>query len=98
MAVYANINGMSSAADTLFPQIFGGKDKKLVGLVLQKGIIISLLSFFLSAATLLSAKKFLVYIIHEPEILKLTDDYLVAFLPSILVIPSALDSSYLILN
>ena len=73
MAVYANINGMSSAADTLFPQIFGGTDKKLVGLVLQKGIIISLLSFFLSAENL-SAKKFLVYIIHEPEILKFTND------------------------
>ncbi len=29
---------MTSAADTLFPQIYGGSDKKKVGLILQKGI------------------------------------------------------------
>jgi MATE family multidrug resistance protein len=83
VAVFANIHGLTSAADTLFPQIFGGEDKKKVGLVLQKGIIISLMSSLISASLLLSSKRFLVNIIHEAEILDLTDEYLVTFIPSI---------------
>lgn len=39
MAVFTNVYGLTSACDTLFPQIFGGEDKKKLGLVLQKGII-----------------------------------------------------------
>ena len=37
MAVFTNVYGLTSACDTLFPQIFGGEDKKKLGLVLQKG-------------------------------------------------------------
>ena len=37
MAVFTNVYGLTSACDTLFPQIFGGEDKKKLGIVLQKG-------------------------------------------------------------
>jgi len=38
--VISNVSliGIAGAADTLFPQLYGGVDKKKLGLYLQKGI------------------------------------------------------------
>ena len=54
--------------------------------IFVKGIIISPLSSLLSAAMLMIASKLLIPIIDSPEILKLTDDYLITYIPTIIVI------------
>ncbi|CAF0896963.1 unnamed protein product [Brachionus calyciflorus] len=41
---FSSLVGLSSACDTLFPQLFGSVDRKKVGSVLQKGLLISILS------------------------------------------------------
>ena len=39
IGVFSVINGFSSACDTFFPQLFGGNNKKKLGIVFQKGIM-----------------------------------------------------------
>jgi hypothetical protein len=39
MGALVCVYGLTSACDTLFPQIFGGENKKKIGLILQKGKI-----------------------------------------------------------
>lgn len=39
LIVMTNILGFSTAVDTLFPQLFGGQDKKKMGVLLQKGTL-----------------------------------------------------------
>ena len=59
MAVFTNVYGLTSACDTLFPQIFGGEDKKKLGIVLQKGLNKFSLSNYMPLKTITKSKKFL---------------------------------------
>ncbi|RNA17538.1 multidrug and toxin extrusion 1 [Brachionus plicatilis] len=76
--------GLCSACDTLLPQIFGGFNKKKVGLVLQKGLIISFLSCFPTSGVLLNVKNVMQFFIKETEVIELADQYIITYLPAII--------------
>ncbi|RNA42349.1 multidrug and toxin extrusion 2-like, partial [Brachionus plicatilis] len=81
---FSTLVGLSSACDTLFPQLFGGMDKKKLGSVLQKAIILSILSCLPTCGILLNVKNIMALFIREKIIIQLADRYIVIFLPSIL--------------
>lgn len=66
----APLNGMTSACDTLFPQLFGSNDKKKVGIILQKGCIISLLTAIVCTCLLYNAKSLMFVMTNEMEVIK----------------------------
>ncbi|CAF0725587.1 unnamed protein product [Brachionus calyciflorus] len=76
--------GLCSACDTLLPQLFGGVDKKKVGLVVQKGLIISFLSCFPTSGILLNVKNLMKFFVQERIVINLADQYIVTYLPAII--------------
>lgn len=79
--------GLGTAAETLFPQIFGGMNRKKMGLVLQRGVIISLIACFPVACVLLNAKHLLKLFVHQENIdeVAIADKYLIYYSWSIVV-------------
>lgn len=56
--------------ENFFSKIFGGFNKKKVGLVLQKGLIISFLSCFPTCGILLNVKNLMKFFVHEKEVIE----------------------------
>ncbi|RNA07949.1 multidrug and toxin extrusion 1 [Brachionus plicatilis] len=81
---FGPIVGLTSSCETLFPQLFGGSDKKKVGIILQKGVLISLLASLLCIGLLLNAKYIMNFFVDDQIVLKLADTFLIYFSPSIL--------------
>ncbi len=81
----AVIQGFNSAFDTLFPQIYGGQDKKKIGLILQKGMVISVLTSLMSISLILNSKHVLMVTIKDPAIVHLSDDFMKSSIPSLLM-------------
>ncbi|XP_063289187.1 multidrug and toxin extrusion protein 1-like [Pelobates fuscus] len=75
--------GLAGACDTLISQIYGGRNLKLVGTVLQRGILILLLFCFPCWALFINTDPILRLFRQDPEVSKLTEIYVLIFLPAL---------------
>ncbi|NXD82749.1 S47A1 protein, partial [Halcyon senegalensis] len=75
--------GLSSACDTLISQTYGGKNLLRVGVILQRATLILLLCCFPCCAILINIEQLLLLIRQDPEVSRLTQRYVMAFVPAL---------------
>ncbi|KAM4047045.1 multidrug and toxin extrusion protein 2-like isoform 1-T1 [Anomaloglossus baeobatrachus] len=75
--------GLSSACDTLISQIFGGTNLKLIGIVLQRGILILLLACFPCWALFINTENILLLFRQDPKVARLAEEYVLVFVPAL---------------
>lgn len=75
--------GLSSACDTLISQTYGSGNLKLVGVYLQRGILILLLACFPCWAILINTEAILLAVRQSPEVARLAQLYVMIFLPAL---------------
>ncbi|NXG35863.1 S47A2 protein, partial [Dromaius novaehollandiae] len=75
--------GLSSACDTLISQTYGSKNLRRVGVILQRAILILLLCCFPCFAILINIEQLLLLIRQDPEVSRLTQLYVMAFIPAL---------------
>ncbi|XP_040486052.1 multidrug and toxin extrusion protein 1 [Ursus maritimus] len=75
--------GLSSACDTLMSQTYGSQNLKHVGVILQKATLVLLLSCFPCWALFLNAQKMLLLFRQDPAVSRLTQDYVMVFVPAL---------------
>ncbi|XP_068121456.1 multidrug and toxin extrusion protein 2-like [Hyperolius riggenbachi] len=75
--------GLSSACDTLISQIFGGTNLKLIGTVLQRGILVLLLACFPCWALFINTENILLLFKQDPVVARLAEDYVLVFIPAL---------------
>ncbi|NP_001127538.1 multidrug and toxin extrusion protein 2 isoform X1 [Pongo pygmaeus] len=78
--------GLSSACDTLMSQSFGSPNKKHVGVILQRGALVLLLCCLPCWALFLNTQHILLLFRQDPEVSRLTQDYVMIFIPGLPVI------------
>ncbi|KAM9801683.1 multidrug and toxin extrusion protein 1-like [Neosynchiropus ocellatus] len=76
-------SGLGLACDTLVSQTFGGKNLLRVGVILQRGIIILLLFCLPCFALLVNSESILLCLAQEPEVARIAQLYIVAYIPAI---------------
>ncbi|CAF1486730.1 unnamed protein product [Adineta ricciae] len=72
--------GLNFGCDTLLPQYFSGK-KSGMGIILQRGVLITCLGSLLSWSLMLNARYALRWIEHDPHVITLTNTFLQLYLP-----------------
>ncbi|KAM3623211.1 uncharacterized protein V6R79_008454 [Siganus canaliculatus] len=75
--------GLSSACDTLISQTYGSGNLKLVGVYLQRGILILLLACFPCWAILINTEAILLAVRQSPEVARLAQLYVMIFMPAL---------------
>ncbi|XP_061829199.1 multidrug and toxin extrusion protein 1-like isoform X1 [Nerophis lumbriciformis] len=75
--------GLERACDTLVAQTFGGKNLLRVGVIFQRGIIILLLFCLPCWGLLLNAQAILLLLGQDPEVTRIAQLYITAYLPAI---------------
>ncbi|XP_066444650.1 multidrug and toxin extrusion protein 1-like [Eleutherodactylus coqui] len=75
--------GLSSACDTLISQIFGGTNLMLIGIVLQRGILILLLACFPCWALFINTENILLLFKQDPKVARLAEEYVLVFIPAL---------------
>ncbi|XP_075445709.1 multidrug and toxin extrusion protein 2-like isoform X2 [Ascaphus truei] len=75
--------GLSSACDTLISQTFGGKNLKLIGIILQRGILILSLACFPCWALFINTENILLLFRQDPKVARLAEDYVLVFIPAL---------------
>uniref|UniRef100_A0A671MQ36 Multidrug and toxin extrusion protein n=1 Tax=Sinocyclocheilus anshuiensis TaxID=1608454 RepID=A0A671MQ36_9TELE len=75
--------GLALACDTLVSQTFGSKNLLRVGVILQRGILILMLFSLPCWALLVNTQPLLLYLGQDPEVARIAQLYVVAFLPAI---------------
>ncbi|NXJ07343.1 S47A1 protein, partial [Odontophorus gujanensis] len=75
--------GLSSACDTLISQTYGSRNLLRVGVILQRAILILLLCCFPCCAVLINIEQLLLLIRQDPEVSRLTQLYVMAFVPAL---------------
>ncbi|KAG8587612.1 hypothetical protein GDO81_005722 [Engystomops pustulosus] len=75
--------GLSSACDTLISQIFGGTNLKLIGIVLQRGILILMLACFPCWALFINTENILRLFRQDPKVARLAEEYVLVFIPAL---------------
>ncbi|XP_018419622.1 PREDICTED: multidrug and toxin extrusion protein 2-like isoform X2 [Nanorana parkeri] len=75
--------GLSSACDTLISQIFGGTNLKLIGIVMQRGILVLLLACFPCWALFINTENILLLFRQDPAVARLAEDYVLVFIPAL---------------
>ncbi|XP_005525986.1 PREDICTED: multidrug and toxin extrusion protein 1-like [Pseudopodoces humilis] len=75
--------GLTSACDTLISQTYGSKNLLRVGVILQRATIIILLCCFPCCAILINIEELMLVMQQDPEVSRLTQHYVNAFLPAL---------------
>uniref|UniRef100_A0A3B5A025 Multidrug and toxin extrusion protein n=1 Tax=Stegastes partitus TaxID=144197 RepID=A0A3B5A025_9TELE len=75
--------GLALVCDTLVSQTFGGKNLLRVGVILQRGIIILLLFCLPCWGLLINAEAILLCMGQEPEVARIAQLYMTAFIPAV---------------
>ncbi|KFP78270.1 Multidrug and toxin extrusion protein 1, partial [Acanthisitta chloris] len=75
--------GLTSACDTLISQTYGSKNLLRVGVILQRATLIILLCCFPCCAVLINIEQLMLLIRQDPEVSRLTQRYVMAFVPSL---------------
>ncbi|XP_029884948.1 multidrug and toxin extrusion protein 1-like isoform X2 [Aquila chrysaetos chrysaetos] len=75
--------GLSSACDTLISQTYGSKNLLRVGVILQRATLILLLCCFPCCAILINIEQLLLLVRQDPEVSRLTQRYVMAFIPAL---------------
>ncbi|XP_066120476.1 multidrug and toxin extrusion protein 2 isoform X2 [Saccopteryx bilineata] len=75
--------GFSSACDTLMSQSYGSPNKKHMGVILQRGTLVLLLCCFPCWALFLNTQQILRLFKQDPEVSRLTQDYVLIFMPAL---------------
>ncbi|KAM6049200.1 multidrug and toxin extrusion protein 1-like isoform 2-T2 [Chlamydotis macqueenii] len=75
--------GLSSACDTLMSQTYGSKNLLRVGVILQRATLILLLCCFPCCAILINIEQLLLLMQQDPEVSRLTQRYVMAFVPAL---------------
>ncbi|OCT95054.1 hypothetical protein XELAEV_18012737mg [Xenopus laevis] len=75
--------GLSSACDTLISQIFGGRNLKLIGVVIQRGILILFLACFPCWALFINTENILLLFKQDPKVARMAEDYALVFIPGL---------------
>ncbi|XP_061638995.1 multidrug and toxin extrusion protein 1-like isoform X1 [Phyllopteryx taeniolatus] len=75
--------GLGITLDTLVAQTFGGRNLLRVGVILQRGIIILLLFCLPCCGLLLNAQTLLLLMGQDPEVTRIAQLYITAFIPAI---------------
>ncbi|XP_037228165.1 multidrug and toxin extrusion protein 2-like isoform X2 [Falco rusticolus] len=85
-------SGLASACDTLMSQTYGGKNLNQVGIILQRGILILLLCCFPCWALFINTERILLLIRQDPEVSRLTQVYVMIFIPALpaIILPQVL--------
>ncbi|NXQ16464.1 S47A1 protein, partial [Peucedramus taeniatus] len=75
--------GLTSACDTLISQTYGSNNLLRVGVILQRATIIILLCCFPCCAILINVEQLMLVMRQDPEVSRLTQYYVNAFLPAL---------------
>uniref|UniRef100_G3VW09 Multidrug and toxin extrusion protein n=1 Tax=Sarcophilus harrisii TaxID=9305 RepID=G3VW09_SARHA len=75
--------GMASACDTLMSQTYGSANKKHVGVILQRGILILLLCCFPCWALFINTEEILLLLRQDPDVSRITQEYVMNFIPAL---------------
>ncbi|XP_003362502.2 multidrug and toxin extrusion protein 2 isoform X9 [Equus caballus] len=76
-------SGLSMACDTLMSQSFGTPNKKHVGVILQRGVLVLLLCCFPCWALFLNTQQILLLFRQDPDVSRLTHEYVLIFVPAL---------------
>ncbi|XP_067102830.1 solute carrier family 47 member 4 [Osmerus mordax] len=75
--------GLGLACDTLVSQTYGGKNLQRVGVILQRSVLILLLFCLPCWGMLINTQAILLALGQEPEVARIAQLYVVAFLPAV---------------
>ncbi|XP_077397062.1 multidrug and toxin extrusion protein 1-like isoform X2 [Festucalex cinctus] len=75
--------GLASACDTLISQTYGARNLLRVGVILQRAILILILTCFPCWALLINTESILLVLGQEPEVARLSQLYVKIFMPSL---------------
>ncbi|XP_059207192.1 multidrug and toxin extrusion protein 1 isoform X2 [Centropristis striata] len=75
--------GLSMACDTLISQTFGSKNMKRVGVILQRGLLILLMSCLPCWGLLINSYQLLLVMHQQEEVARIAQLYVMAFLPAV---------------
>ncbi|XP_073474055.1 multidrug and toxin extrusion protein 2-like [Aquarana catesbeiana] len=75
--------GLSSACDTLISQIFGGNNLKLIGIVMQRGILVLLLACFPCWALFINTENILLLFKQDLAVARMAEEYVLVFIPAL---------------
>ncbi|XP_006213894.2 multidrug and toxin extrusion protein 2 isoform X1 [Vicugna pacos] len=75
--------GLSSACDTLMSQSFGSPNKKHVGVILQRGVLVLLLCCLPCWALFLNTQHILLLFRQDPAVSRLTQEYVQIYIPAL---------------
>ncbi|XP_067866014.1 multidrug and toxin extrusion protein 1-like [Heterodontus francisci] len=75
--------GLSIACDTLISQTYGSKNLERIGVILQRGILILMITCFPCWAIFINIEHILLAIKQSPAVAKLTQLYVMIFIPGL---------------
>ncbi|XP_031728410.1 multidrug and toxin extrusion protein 1-like isoform X1 [Anarrhichthys ocellatus] len=76
-------SGLASTCDTLISQTYGSGNRKRVGVILQRGVLILLLACFPCWAVLVNTQPILLAVRQSPEVARLSQLYVKIFMPAL---------------
>ncbi|XP_068945704.1 multidrug and toxin extrusion protein 1 isoform X2 [Petaurus breviceps papuanus] len=75
--------GLASACDTLISQTYGSRNLKYVGVIVQRGVLMLLLSCFPCWAVFINTEQILLLFRQDPDVSRLTQTYVLIFIPAL---------------